>query len=153
MCGRHRFRCDAAAPGGAAKRPAGFGAGHEICRQAALEIGKAGLAQELARLAVGDDPVAIALEYPEAGRAQQRKPDILALARLAADKADNIFIGPDGGGRVEVPGFGAAKAQARRFDDRGFHPPAFILASIAPMAACTALMALSGRTITLNSEI
>jgi hypothetical protein len=104
-----RFRGDAAAPGGAAKRPAGFGAGHEVCRKAALEIGEARFAQEFAGLAVGDDPVAIALEHPEAGRAQQRKPDILAAARLAANEADDIFIGPDSGGCVEIGGLGAAQ--------------------------------------------
>ena len=49
--------------------------------------------------------------------------------------------------------FGGPKNKAPGFQYRRLHAPAFILASIAPIAAWTVWMAFRGRTITLKSVI
>src|SRR3546814_9075237 len=66
------------------------------------EIGEADVADETVAVPVIDRPIAVAQHRPEAARAQDARPDLLAGEGLAPDVTNDLGIAPHRGGGVEI---------------------------------------------------
>src|SRR3546814_15380922 len=82
------------------------------------EIGEADVADETVAVPVIDRPIAVAQHRPEAARAQDARPDLLAGEGLAPDVTNDLGIAPHRGGGVEIVRRRRAQEEARGRTDR-----------------------------------
>ena len=100
------------------QRPTGFRNAFDRRHHVALQIVEAGLADEAAGCLVLDRPEAVAQQRPQAGMTQEAHPAFLACARLAADEAGDVRIGPHGDIGIEIIELVRPQDGSLRLDDR-----------------------------------
>src|SRR3546814_6597253 len=98
----HRFAGIAAAVAPGVEHPASFRNALDRRGEISVEIGEADVADETVAVPVIDRPIAVAQHRPEAARAQDARPDLLAGEGLAPDVTNDLGIAPHRGGGVEI---------------------------------------------------